>query len=402
MQLELGPELEAFRLEVRAFIRSHLPAEMAARIKRVANPTPDEDGLAWLAILAERGWSVPHWPIEHGGTGWTALQQFVFEDECHQADAPVPAWQGTHMCGPVVYTFGTDEQKARFLEPIRKGEHLWAQGFSEPSAGSDLASLRTSARRDGDHYIVNGQKIWTSGAYHAHWGFFLVRTNTDVKPQAGISFLLIDLASPGITIRRIPQVNGDAHVCEVFLDDVRVPVDNRVGAEGAGWSCAKYLLDHERTASSFIYWSKRELTKAVEIARRETSSTGASLLESPLVRDKLARLEAQLLALEWSVLRVLSGETFARPVTAVASGLKIRGAELQQAITELQVELLGGLGLRAWPYERILDGEDTVSPGWPDYVAGKTANFLLARAASIYGGSLQVQKNIIAKLAFGL
>jgi len=401
MQLDMSPDLEAFRGEVREFVRTHLPPALSSRIKRVSNPTPDDDGLAWLAILARKGWSVPSWPKEWGGTGWSAWQRFIFEEECHNADAPEPPWQGTHMCAPVVYTFGSEEQKRRFLPPIRDGRQLWAQGFSEPGAGSDLASLRTSARREGDCYIVKGQKIWTSGAYHADWGFFLVRTNHEVKPQAGISFLLIDLKSPGITIRQIPQMNGDAHLCEVFLDDVRVPVENRVGEEGRGWTYAKFLLDHERTASSFIYWSKRELAKVKEVARAECSE-GAPMLERPGFRERIARIEAELLALEWSVLRVLAAEHFARPVSAVVSALKVRGSELQQRITELQVDILGRRSLRAYPYEQILSGDCAASEAWPGYVPGKTALHMITRAATIYGGALQVQKNIIAKQAFGL
>lgn len=401
MKLKMSVELDAFRSEVRSFIRDNLPECLAKRINRVGSPTPDMDGMEWLAILARRGWSVPQWPLEYGGTGWSPLQMFIFEEECHNADAPVPAWQGTHMCGPVIYTFGSEAQKQRFLPPMREGAHLWAQGFSEPGAGSDLASLRTSARRDGDHYIVNGQKIWTSGAYHADWGFFLVRTNHDVKPQAGISFLLIDMQSPGITVRRIKQISGDSHLCEVFLDNVRVPVENLVGEENKGWSYAKFLLDHERTASSFIYWNKRELEKTKELAQAQCEDE-TPLIELPEFRSRIARLEAELLALEWSVLRVLADEQFEHPTTAVASSLKVRGSELQQRLTELQMDLLGRLSLRAWPYEQILSGEGQYDAVWPDYVPGKTALHMQTRSSTIYGGALQVQKNIIAKLAFDL
>lgn len=401
MNLKMNAELGTFRSEVRTYIRENLPPALASRIKRVSNPTPDKDGMEWLRILARKGWSVPHWPLEYGGTGWSPWQMFIFEDECHKADAPVPAWQGTHMCGPVIYTFGSEAQKQRFLQPMREGTHLWAQGFSEPGAGSDLASLRTSARRDGDHYIVNGQKIWTSGAYHADWGFFLVRTNHDVKPQAGISFLLIDMQSPGITVRRIKQISGDSHLCEVFLDNVRVPVENLVGEENKGWSYAKFLLDHERTASSFIYWSKRELEKTKEVARAQCEGE-TPLIELPEFRSRIARLEAELLALEWSVLRVLADEQFEHPASAVASSLKVHGSELQQRLTELEMDLLGRLSLRAWPYEQILSGEGQFDAVWPDYVPGKSALHMQTRSSTIYGGALQVQKNIIAKLAFGL
>jgi alkylation response protein AidB-like acyl-CoA dehydrogenase len=396
----MSPELERFRLEVRGFIKDNLPTAVAARMKRVGtSSTPDLDGMNWLRTLSKRGWAVPYWPVEYGGTGWSAMQLFVFEQECHDADAPVPPWTGCRMCGPVIYTFASEEQKRRFLPPIRNGEYLWAQGFSEPNAGSDLASLRTQAVRSGDHYIVNGQKIWTSGAYHARWGFFLVRTNTEVKPQAGISFLLIDLSSPGITIRRIPQINGDAHVCEVFLSDVRVPVSNLVGEEGQGWHYAKFLLEHERTASSFIYANKRELAKAREIAELERQD-GRPMIDDPAVRIRFAALSAELLALEWSVLRILANEKFTTNLTAVASCLKVRGSNLQQQITEFQTDILGRKGLRRFETTAILEGPPS-DASWPEYVPGKTAAFLMARAATIYGGSQQIQKNIIAKLAFG-
>ena len=401
MKLEMGAELEDFRLEVREFISENLPAELAARINRVSNPTPDWDGMAWLKILSKKGWSVPHWPEEYGGTGWSAWQHFIFQEECHNADAPAPAWQGTHMVAPVIYTFGSDEQKERFLPSIANGTHLWAQGFSEPGSGSDLASVRTSARRDGDHYVVNGQKIWTSGAYHAQWGFFLVRTNSEIKLQKGISFLLIDLSSPGITIRRIPQNNGDAHLCEVFLDEVRVPLENLVGEEGMGWTYAKFLLNHERTASSFIYWSKRELAKTREMVEAGESD-GKPLIEQYGYGARIARLEAQLLGLEWSVLRVLADENFEYSTSAVASGLKVRGSVLQQKITELTTDILGRLATRDWPYDAIVDGSLEADESWPAFVPGKTAVHMQTLASTIYGGTLQVQKMIIAKEAFKL
>jgi alkylation response protein AidB-like acyl-CoA dehydrogenase len=400
MQLELNPELETFRQEVRAFLRASLPREMAERQHRACDPAVDEDGIAWQRILHRKGWSVPHWPLEYGGCGWSPLQMFIFEEECHNFDAPVPAWQNTHMVGPVIYTFGSEEQKRRFLPPIVRGDYQWAQGFSEPSAGSDLASLRTAAVRDGDHYIVRGQKIWTSGAHHSEWGFFLVRTNPDVKPQAGISFLLIDLKTPGITIRQIPQINGAAHLCEVFLDEVRVPAENLVGQEGQGWSYAKFLLDHERTASSFIYWNKRELQKVKQIARQERLD-GVPLIDTPVFRGKLVQTECELHALEWSVLRILAGERFQYPDTAVASVLKVHGSQLQQRITDLGTEALGGRALRMFDYEPMIRGDYPDDAAWPGYVHGRTAVYFAERAATIYGGALQVQKNIIAKLAFG-
>jgi alkylation response protein AidB-like acyl-CoA dehydrogenase len=400
MNFQLAPELEAFREEVRGFLAEHLPAELSWRYRRGVRD--DHDGLAWLRILHRRGWGVPYWPVEYGGTGWNAFQKFIFEDECHQADAPPPNWQGVRMVGPVVYTFGSQAQKESFLPLIRTGEYLWTQGFSEPGAGSDLASLKTRAVHSGDHYVVTGQKIWTSGAYHADWGFFLVRTNPDCKPQEGISFLLIDMKSPGITVRRIPMINGDAHLCEVFLDEVKVPAGNLIGEPGKGWTYAKFLLEHERTASAFIFWSKRELRRAKETAAALSDGAGTPLIEVPRFRERILRAEAELLALEWSVLRVLAGESFHNDLGAVCSGLKVRGSQLQQVVTELQVDLLGARALRYFPYAEIPRGTFPDDELWPAAVPGRAAAYLGTRASTIYGGALQVQKTIIARTAFGL
>lgn len=400
MRLRLEPELETFREEIRAFLLDVLPADMRERQRRkVANNAEVGDLLEWMRILNEHGRSVPHWPVEHGGCGWTPMQLFIFNEELYALDAPEFDWGGTHMLGPVIYTYGSDYLKERFLPMIREGGTMWAQGFSEPGSGSDLASLRTSADLVGDTYIVNGQKIWTSGAAHADWGFFLVRTDKSVKPQRGISFLIIKMDTPGITVRQIPQINGEAHLCEVFLDNVEVPADQLVGEAGMGWTYAKFLLEHERTTSSFIYWSKRELARAKDIARGELRG-GKPACEDPAIRARIARIEADLIALEWSVLRVLAHEELATPEAAAASVLKIRGSELQQEVTMLQADLLGQKSLR------FFDSAPTPPPApteaWPDYVPGRTTVALINRAATIYGGSKQVQKNILAKLAFGI
>jgi alkylation response protein AidB-like acyl-CoA dehydrogenase len=400
MNFQLTPELESFRQEVRDFLARKLPPELAARYRRGVRD--DRDGLAWLHILHQHGWGVPYWPVEYGGTGWNAFEKFIFEDECHQADAPPPNWQGVRMVGPVVYTFGSPAQKERFLPLIRTGEYLWTQGFSEPGAGSDLASLKTRAVLNGDHYVVTGQKIWTSGAYHADWGFFLVRTDTECKPQQGISFLLIDMKTPGITVRRIPMINGDAHLCEVFLDEVKVPAENLIGEPGKGWTYAKFLLEHERTASAFIFWSKRELRRAKEMAETLRDERGAPLAQTPHFRERLLRAEADLLALEWSVLRVLAGESVRADLGAVCSGLKVRGSQLQQVVTRLQIDLLGARALRYFPFEDIPRGSFPDNALWPEVVPGRVASYLGTRASTIYGGALQVQKSIIAKTAFGL
>ncbi|WP_336971808.1 acyl-CoA dehydrogenase family protein [Sphingobium aromaticiconvertens] len=400
MELRQDPELETFRQEVRAFIQAVLPPEMQERQRRkVANNAAVSDMLDWMRILDSHGRSVPHWPVEFGGCGWSPMQLFIFNEELYKADAPEFDWGGTHMLGPVLYTYGSDYLKDRFLPIIRTGATMWAQGFSEPGSGSDLASLRTSAELVDGRYVVNGQKIWTSGAAYADWGFFLVRTDKTVKPQRGISFLIIKMDTPGITVREIPQINGDAHLCEVFLDNVEVPADQLIGDPGMGWTYAKFLLEHERTTSSFIYWSKRELARAKDIARGEQLN-GRPVADDPAIRARFARIEADLLALEWSVLRVLAHEEFDVPEAAAASVLKIRGSELQQEVTMLQCDLLGAKALRF--FEVAPTPPPPATDNWPDYVPGRTTVALINRAATIYGGSKQIQKNIVAKLAFGL
>lgn len=398
MDLAFSAADERFRDKVRQFLATNLPPDMAERQRRITTHASNtEDMLAWMRILSERGWSVPHWKPAFGGVDWTPLQKFIFEEETHQADAPEFPWVATHMVGPTLCMFGSQAQQERFLPSIRRGDFMWCQGFSEPGAGSDLASLRTTATLDGDHYRVNGQKIWTSWAFEADWGFFLVKTDTTVKPQLGISFLLVDMKSKGLTVRRIPQINGEAHLCEVFFDDVIVPSENLVGEAGKGWTYAKALLDHERVASSYIYFNKRELRRASEIARLETSN-GRPLIEDPQFRLRLAQLEARVTALEWSVLRVLADEPTRYGVTAAASTLKLTGSRLQQDITELQADLLGVQSLRYFdPYQSEFD----LSPFWPEHVLGRTSAALISRAATIYGGAEQVQKNILSKLAFG-
>lgn len=399
MDFEFDVKDEIFRQEVREFIRENLPEHISTRIRHKSFAPNDLHTAEWHRILAKKGWSVPDWPVEYGGTGWTPLQQYIFDDECCAADAPSFPWGPTDMVGPVIYTFGSKEQKEKFLPMIQQGLYYWCQGFSEPGSGSDLASMRTTAVRDGDKYIVNGQKIWTSGASVAEWGFFLLKTDTTCKPQRGISFLLINMKSPGITVRPIHQIDGDDHLCEVFLDNVEVPIENLIGEEGKGWTYAKYLLDHERTGSSCIFWNKRELQKLKEIAGKEFKGN-YPLIQDPVFSAKLLRIEAELLALEWSVLRVLANEQVNWNPTAIASSLKISGSQLQQKITSLQVEALGVKSLRYISPEEM--GSFMADKEWPEYVIGKTSVALITRASTIYGGALQVQKNIVAKLAFGL
>lgn len=399
MDFKLSEQDEQFRLEMKRQIAALLPPDIQERHRHICEQASNAgDQRRWLAILDKQGWSVPGWPVEHGGPGWSALQRFIFESEMYLADAPEFQWIGSHMVGPVLYTFGSTAQQKRFLPPIRSGAEIWAQGFSEPGAGSDLAGLRTMARREGDHYVVSGQKIWTSGAYAADWGFFLVKTDSQGKAQESISFLLIDLKSPGLTVRRIPQLNGEAHLCEVFLDDVKVPAENLVGEEGKGWTYAKFLLGHERTTSSFIFWTKRELRRAWEVARA-LKQDGRPLLEDPVWAARLAKAEAEVAVHEWSVLRVLAEEKAFCSVTTAASVLKVRGAELQQSLTELQVDLMGGRALRFFDPMRE---ERTEGDCWPDVLPGRTSRAFIARASTIYGGTMQIQKNLLAKFALGL
>lgn len=402
MHLQHSEADEAFRAEVRAFLEAHLPADIAHRHALGFHPVPKADLLAWNRILAEKGWAAPHWPVEYGGPGWTPMQRHIFEEECLRAHAPDLSWQGLRLCAPVIYSFGSEAQKARFLPPILRGDYLLAQGFSEPNAGSDLVSLKTSAVKDGDHYIVNGQKTWSSEGHYADWGFFLVRTDASVKPQRGISFLMIDLKSPGVTVRPIVMYNGMHYVNEIFLDNVRVPADNLIGDEGAGWRYAKFLLDNERTSSAFIHFSREWLGRARRIARRETVN-GVALIETPAFARRLAAAEIELRALEYSVLRVLTEEKTRWDATAVASALKVRGSEIQQRVTELALDALGWRGLRAIDgFDDPLIGDASASPRWPGDVPGAVSGMLQARAVTIYGGAKEVQKNIIARLAFNL
>jgi alkylation response protein AidB-like acyl-CoA dehydrogenase len=390
---------EQFRRDVRQSIADLLPADIKDRQRHIAAQGSNvDDQRRWFGILDKQGWAVPGWPVAHGGPGWTPLQRFIFESELYLADAPEYNWIGTHMVGPVLYTFGSEQQQARFLPVIRSGAQIWAQGFSEPGAGSDLAGLRTAARLEAGRYIVNGQKIWTSGAYAADWGFFLVKTDTQGKAQQSISFLLIELKSPGITIRRIPQLNTDAHLCEVFLENVEVPADQLVGEAGKGWTYAKFLLEHERTTSSFIFWCKRELQRAWEVAR-VLQQGGKPLAQHQVWAARLAKAETEVRIHEWSVLRVLSEEKAFCSLSNAASVLKIRGAELQQSLTQLHVDMLGQRALREFEAE----GEERTSgDSWPSIIPGRTSRALIGRASTIYGGTMQIQKNLLAKFALGL
>jgi alkylation response protein AidB-like acyl-CoA dehydrogenase len=391
--MDFQPDLSeaAFREEVRHFIAENLPPDMAERVRRSAHPSR-EDITAWMSILHKKGWSAVGWPAEYGGPGWTGMRRIIFEEECLYADAPPQHFANIHSVGPVIYTFGDDAQKARFLEPLLSGEEIWCQGFSEPNAGSDLASLTTRAVLDGDDYVVNGRKIWTSDAHVADYMFALFRTNPDVARQRGISFFLLDMKSPGITVRPITLMDGYHPVSEVLFDDVRVPGGNLVGGEGQGWTIAKFLLANERAFSAEVPCTKRDMKRLLALAKTE-SRTGDRLWNDPLFRAKVVCLQADLDALEYSVLRaILSGD---HEGSELASLVKIPGSEMRQRVSELLTEVAGIYGLTAYPsaYDQK-DGQDL--PG-PVAAQGIAATFAYRRATTIYGGSNEVQREIISK-----
>ena len=395
MNLEPDPKDEAFRQELRAFIREQLPPDMAARGKRDFHPRKD-DLVFWARTLNAKGWAVPHWPVEYGGPGWTPMQKFIFEEEMRAGFAPAVDRIGTELVGPVLYTFASPEQKAKYLPEIRNADRLWCQGFSEPGAGSDLASLRTRAVRDGDHYIVNGQKTWTTEGHHADMMFALVRTDSDAKAQRGISALLIDMNAPGLVCRPIYTIDEGLTVNEVFFDDVRVPAENLVGKENAGWSYAKFLLGNERTNSAEVPHTKRDIAQIEEIARIERKN-GRPLIEDEKFANRLARIKIDTLALEYAIYRVLADE--GEGANSVASVLKVRGSELRQRVADLAVEALGDRGVAVAPDpEGLHNMRDTVGETpVPDYGVGLAAKAMFRRATTIYGGANEIQRTIIAK-----
>jgi alkylation response protein AidB-like acyl-CoA dehydrogenase len=399
MNFGFSPEDDAFRGEVRAFIRAHLPPDVALDVHHWHNPKL-ANYRRWQRILSRQGWGAPHWPQEYGGTDWSPVRKHIFMQEIYAADAPDAGWQGMFMLAPVLIEFGSPAQRARFLPPMLRGEELWCQGFSEPGAGSDLASLKTAATLEGDEYVITGQKIWTSDAPHCDWGFFLVRTDPGVKPQRGLSFILVPTNAPGLTIRPIKTIDGRSELNEAFLDRVRVPRENLVGQPGMGWTYAKFLLDKERTTSAFLYFNQRQFARAKAIAS-QVKVGAVRLIDTPAFAEKLARVEADLMALEWSVLRILAGEKHRHNLDAVVSALKIRGSEMQQRVTDLQIEALGPLATRRYEDAFVPDAAASAGAQWPPFTIGPANLFLNVRAATIYGGSREIQKNIIAKLVFG-
>ena len=397
MDLAFTPEEQAFREDIRAWVHASLPAEISHKVHNALRLSR-EDMQRWAKILGKKGWLGHGWPKEFGGPGWNAVQKHLFEEECALAGAPRVVPFGPVMVAPVIMAFGNAEQQQRFLPGIASGEVWWSQGYSEPDAGSDLASVKCRAERQGNKYLVNGQKTWTTLGQYGEWIFCLVRTSTEGKPQTGISFLLIDMQSPGVTVRPIVLLDGQAEVNEVWFDNVEVPVENLIGEENKGWTYAKHLLSHERTNIADVNRSKRELERLKKIAKKE------GVYDDPRFRDEIAKLEVDVVALEMLVLRVLSNEKSGKNSLDIAGLLKIRGSEIQQRYSELMM-------LAAGPYSLPFI-EEAMEAGWQGdagagalggfpggalHCAPLASSYFNLRKTTIYGGSNEVQRNIVAQ-----
>lgn len=392
MDIAMSSEDRAFVEDVRIFISEHLPAGVASKVSNDQLLEKD-DYLVWQQALGRRGWLAYTWPVDAGGPGWSVIRQFLFESLCAEMNCPPIVGFGTKMAGPIILEFGTDWQKARFLEPIRKSTEWWCQGYSEPSAGSDLAALSTQAARVGDKYVVNGQKIWTSWAHHADWMFCLVRTSREDRPQKGITFLLIDMRSPGVEVKPILSIDGTHSYNSVFLTDVEVPVGNRIGEEGLGWSVAKFLLAHERLDNSSAGFIKRALKKL----RAAAEATG--YMEDPIFISTLGEVKVRLRALELLGMTVLAAVSEGKAIGPEVSAIKIRSSELFQLVLELTFEVAG---YQALPYdEDLLLGRAMVPAFSPGYAALAATKYFNRRSVSIFGGTTEIQKNIIAKRVLG-
>ena len=398
MDLNYSAEDEAFRATVRTYLEQNLPADLQQKVLNHKRLSKD-DLVRWHKIVAKQGWVGTGWPVEYGGTGWSPVQRHIWEEECASAGTPTILPFGVNMVAPVIMAFGNEAQKRHYLPRILSCEDWWCQGYSEPGAGSDLASLKTRAERVGDHYIVNGQKTWTTLGQHADMIFCLVRTDTGVRKQEGISFLLIDMKTPGITVRPIIMLDEDHEVNEVFFDNVEVPVANLIGEENKGWTYAKYLLGHERTNIAAVGRAKRELEFLKRIALDQLKN-GAPLLDDAVFAGKVASLEIELMALEVTVLRVISLDNAKRGPGPEASMLKVKGTEIQQALTELMLEAVGPYGL---PFDAaFLHGTAEHSVAEDDDAAPLASYYFNYRKTSIYGGSNEIQKNIITQMILGL
>ncbi len=399
MDLNYTPEEKAFQQEVREFIKENYPKDIQEKVaKGIA--LKKEDYVRWQKILAAKdGWVAPGWPAEYGGPGWTPVQKYIFEEECGAANCLRTVAFGLVMLAPVLMKYGTPEQRDKYLNDILHSNVWWCQGYSEPNAGSDLASLQTKAERQGDHYIVNGSKTWTTHGHYADMMFTLVRTSQEDRKQKGISFLLIDMKSPGVSTSPIITVDGMHVVNQVFLENVKVPVENLVGEEGEGWTIAKSLLMHERTYIAQVPRSKRQIKRLKELASKEKYN-GKPLIEDAMFKAKISAVEIELMALEMTNMRVLSKLALGDAPGAESSLLKVKGTEVQQAITALLMEAVGYFAL---PYVK-----ESMAEGWqeepigPEEASVLTPHYLDWRKSSIYGGSNEIQKNIMAKAVLGL
>jgi alkylation response protein AidB-like acyl-CoA dehydrogenase len=407
MDLDFTPEDLAFRDEVRTFIAAAYDDDMRARMAQSKNGHINKAGqVRWLKRLHEKGWIAPDWPVEHGGAGFTPAQKYIFDMEMALAGAPSTANMGLRMCAPVVMAFGTPEQKAQHLPKILTTDVWWCQGYSEPGSGSDLASLSMKAERDGDHYVLNGSKTWTTYAQWADWMFCLVRTSQEAVRQMGISFLLLDMKTPGISIQPIVTLDGppegDQEINQVFFDNVRVPVANRIGEEGQGWTYAKYLLQFER-GNAYAPGLTNQLAKVKKIAGLERSDAGQRMLDDPDFRKKLSQVQIKVEALNATELRVFAGRAAGEAMGATSSMLKLEGSQMQQAITELALEAAGIYGQ---PFVQdtwaALDGRTNAPRAGPDYAATTAPMYFNYRKTSIYAGSNEIQHNIMAKMVLGL
>jgi alkylation response protein AidB-like acyl-CoA dehydrogenase len=407
MDIDFSPEDLAFRDEVRAFIAEAFDEDMRARSAiSKTNSIGREAQVRWFKALAAKGWMAPDWPVEYGGTGWTQAQKFIYDMEMALAGAPATGNMGTRMCGPVVMAFGSPEQKKEHLSKILSADVWWCQGYSEPGAGSDLASLALKAERDGDHYVLNGSKIWTTYAQYADWMFCLVRTNPGQKKQDGISFLLLPMSTPGITVRPLPTLDGPApgkqEVNQVFFEDVRVPVTNRIGEEGKGWTYAKYLLQFER-GGVYAPGLTHQLNAVKTYARVERDGHDQPMIANPEFRRKLAEMEIRIDVLNAAELKIFAGRVAGEALGPVTSMLKLEGSQAQQAVTELALE---AAGVYAQPFEedtfeRLKPGSN-ITPAGPDWAATVAPSYFNFRKTSIYAGSNEIQHNIMAKMILGI
>lgn len=390
MDMSFSTEDLAFRDEIKAFIDANFPAAVRK------NPS-EADIKKWHHATYEKGWAAVNWPVEFGGTGWSATWKYFWDRETANAGCPVPSPFGISMLAPILIAYGNDVQKEEHLPRILSGERKWCQGYSEPGSGSDLASLRTRAVREGDYYLVNGAKTWISDAHNADWIFCLVRTDSTGKKQQGITFLLIEMTTPGISVSPIITLGGNHVVNSVTFEDVKVPAGNRVGEENQGWTYAKGLLSHERTGLAGVARSKAALTKLKKISTEQVYE-GVSLLEDSNFRSKLSDIEIQLMALEMTELRTLATVATGNAPGPESSILKIKGTEIQQRLTELAIE---ATAYYAIPFPELTDGQNEPAVG-PDYAWETSMSYLSQRVATIYGGSSEVQRNIIAKAVLGL